>query len=199
MSALLWYGITFALIAAYVAVVLFLRKRGLLERFHLQIYGPFLMWKTVRGRKFLERLSRHRRFWNAYADVSVWITVTAMVAMIGLLVWSAVFVLTIRPSGAPDPSYVVGLPGINPVIPLWYGILALAVAIVIHEAAHGILALIGRLRIKSLGLLFFVVPVGAFVEPDEDALKKAEPKVRDRMAAVGPATNILFAIMCALL
>lgn len=199
MSTMSWYALAAGLIAAYVAIVAILRGKGLLERYNLQIYGPFLMWKTVRGRAYLERLSRHERFWKAYADISIWITVTAMITMIGMLLWSAVYVLTIPPSRSPSPSYIVGLPGVNPIIPLWYGIFALAVAIVIHEGAHGILALIGRLRIRSLGILLFVVPVGAFVEPDEEELKGTRPKVRDRMAAVGPATNILFAIVCALI
>ena len=33
---------------------------------------------------------------------------------------------------------MIGLPGLNPVIPLWYGILALVIAMVVHEFSHGI-------------------------------------------------------------
>jgi len=192
-----WYIFTEALIGAYILLALYARKKGILERYHLALYGPFIMWKTEKGKALLERLAKKERFWNAYGDMSIAITVGAMISMMVLLLWSAVYVLSIPASRAPEVKHIIGLPGINPVIPLWYGIMALAVAIVIHEGAHGILSLVGKLKIKSLGLLFFIVPVGAFVEPDEEALKEATPRVRDRMAAVGPATNILFAILCA--
>jgi membrane-associated protease RseP (regulator of RpoE activity) len=192
-----WYIFTEALIGAYILIAVFLNKKGLLERYHLQLYGPFIMWKTEKGKALLERMAKKERFWKAYGDISIVITVAAMILMMVLLLWSAVYVLSIPADRSPEPKHIVGLPGINPVIPLWYGIMALAVAIVIHEGAHGILSLVGKLKVKSLGLLFFIVPVGAFVEPDEEALKETKPRIRDRMAAVGPATNILFALLCA--
>ncbi len=192
-----WYIFTEALIGAYLLLALYARNKGILERYHLALYGPFIMWKTEKGKALLERMAEKDRFWKWYGDVSIAITVFAMVAMMVLLLWSAVYVMSLPADRSPEPKHIIGLPGINPVIPLWYGIMALAVAIVIHEGAHGILSLVGKLKIKSLGLLFFIVPVGAFVEPDEEALKEAKPRVRDRMAAVGPATNILFAILCA--
>ncbi|HOK28772.1 MAG TPA: site-2 protease family protein, partial [Methanomassiliicoccaceae archaeon] len=92
---------------------------------------------------------------------------------------------------------LIGLPGINPLIPLWYGILALAIGVAVHEIGHGIMTRVSNMEIKSMGLLFFIFPVGAFVEPDEDALVKSEKKVRTSIYAAGPATNIILAIFCA--
>src|SRR3989442_15444490 len=45
-----------------------LQRRGLLEPRGLQPSpppaGPFLMWKTVRGRQLIDRLARPKRFWR---------------------------------------------------------------------------------------------------------------------------------------
>src|SRR2546422_5932658 len=47
-----------------------LQRRGLLEPRGLQPSpppaGPFLMWKTVRGRQLIDRLARPKRFWRVY-------------------------------------------------------------------------------------------------------------------------------------
>ena len=55
---------------------------------------------------------------------------------------------------------MIGLPGLNPVIPLWYGILALVIAMVVHEFSHGILSRVANVKVKALGLLMFFFPVG---------------------------------------
>jgi membrane-associated protease RseP (regulator of RpoE activity) len=65
----------------------------------------------------------------------------------------------------------------------------------VHEFAHGILTRVGKMTVKSLGLLFMVVPIGAFVEPDEEQLAKVDRGRRSRVFAVGPATNIITAFL----
>jgi membrane-associated protease RseP (regulator of RpoE activity) len=197
MSDVCWFAGTIIAALAFVAVAYGLHRRGLLERYNLSLYGPFILWKTKKGRHLLRRISRRRGIWIRYGNFSIWITAVAMAAMISLLLWAAFYVTQIRPERAPGPQYIIGLPGVNPIIPLWYGIAALAVAIIIHEGAHGILAMVGRLKVRSLGLVFFIVPIGAFVEPDEDQLKETDKMTRSRLAAAGPATNIIFALACA--
>ena len=69
------------------------------------------------------------------------------------------------------------LPGINPMLPIVYGWIAIVLAIVVHEGAHGVIARNVGLKVKSSGLLFFlIVPIGAFVDVDEEQIKKAKPK-----------------------
>lgn len=197
MSDVYWLVGTFAALFAFVAIVYVLHRKDVLERYSLSLYGPFLLWKTKKGRYLLQRIARRREMWIRYGNISIWITAIAMAAMLSLLLWAAFYVSRIRPERAPGPQYILGLPGINPIIPLWYGIAALAVAIIIHESAHGILAMVGKLKLRSIGLVFFIVPIGAFVEPDEDQLKETDKMTRGRLAAAGPATNIIFALACA--
>jgi membrane-associated protease RseP (regulator of RpoE activity) len=93
---------------------------------------------------------------------------------------------------------IIGIPGLNPIIPIWYGILALVVALVVHEFTHGILTRVAKSRIVSLGLVFLVVPMGAFVEPDEEELKVMKKRKRSRMFASGPTSNLIVALICSL-
>src|SRR2546425_668944 len=194
-----------SLLTAGAAIVLWslllyaLQKRGLLERRGLSPSpppaGPFLMWKTLRGRQLIDRLARPKRFWRVFGDIAIVLVALTMVGTTILLAWEATLVqnAAIR-NNPPSPETLLGLPGINPIIPLGYGILGLAVAIILHEFSHGILSRVANIKIRSLGLIFLIFPIGAFVEPDEDELRALPRRERGRLYAVGPATNVLLAV-----
>src|SRR2546425_159912 len=197
-----------SLLIAAAAIVLWslllyvLQKRGLLERRGLAPSpppaGPFLMWKTLRGRQLIDRLARPKRFWRVFGDIAIVLVALTMLGTTVLLAWEATLVqnAAIR-SNPPSPETLLGLPGINPIIPLGYGILGLAVAIILHEFSHGILSRVANIKIRSLGLIFLIFPIGAFVEPDEDELRALPRRERGRLYAVGPATNVLLAVLFA--
>jgi len=144
------------------------------------------------------KMARRLRFWKAYGTFSIGLILFFMFSMLALLLWQA-FVVVRIPPGVIKPQQMLGIPGINPVIPLWYGVIGLIVAMVVHELAHGVLTRVGKVPVKSIGLLLLVVPIGAFVEPDEEALGKVDRARRSRVFAVGPVTNILVAMVSALL
>ncbi len=99
------------------------------------------------------------------------------------------------------------VPGVAPIIPgitipLVAGIVSLAIILTSHEFFHGILARISRIRIKSTGLLLFgIIPIGAFVEPDEKKITKLSKKEQNRISIAGVAANMLeaFAFMVLML
>jgi membrane-associated protease RseP (regulator of RpoE activity) len=193
------FGIITALlvITIYVLIVILLWKSGLLARFNIGAMGPLLMVRTRRGLSFLDRLALRARFWRWYGNFSIALVFFFMGLVSLILLWEVPLALRVPASAAPGPEYIVGIPGINPLIPIGYGILALAVAILVHEVAHGILTRVAKVTVKSAGLLLFVVPIGAFVEPDDDQLKQISRRKRIRMYSVGPATNLLLAVACA--
>lgn len=154
------------------------------------------MIKTARGRELIDRIARRKRFWRAYGRISVGVTIGSMVALMVLLIWEAVLVFSIPPGNAPSPEMILGIPGLNPIIPLWYGILGLVIAVFIHEFVHGILSRTADIKVKSLGILLLIIPMGAFVEPDEDEIKKTTRQNRARLFAGGPATNMFAAFIC---
>lgn len=193
------YLIAIILVIAFWAAVYILDKKGILAKHHMSAWGPFVMWRTSRGRDLIDKLSRPHRFWNAYSLVSKGIVAVIMFGMTALLLWEATLVSSIPAESAPGVDMILGIPGINPVIPLWYGILGLVVAVVIHEFAHGILTRVHGMGVKSLGIVWMVIPMGAFTEPDEEALEKTTRRKRTAVYAVGPGTNIIAALIFAVL
>ena len=194
------YLIALIIIVIWVAILQIGKRLKFWEKVHCQVYGKiFLMVKTVKGRDFIDRVARRKRFWTTYGRISVMVTIGSMLTLTSILIWEFFLVFSLPPEAAPSPELILGLPGINPIIPLWYGILGLVVAIVVHEVAHGILARTASIKVESLGLLFLVVPMGAFVEPNEEEIQKTTGKNRARLFAAGPATNILVAFICFLL
>ena len=70
---------------------------------------------------------------------------------------------------------------------------------VVHEFSHGILSRVADVNIKALGLLMFIFPVGAFVEPDEEEMKNMKRWERMRLYSAGPGSNMVIAIVFSLL
>src|ERR1700739_199429 len=87
----------------------FLQTRGLLERRGLAPSpppaGPFLMWKTVRGRQLIDRLAPPKRFWRVFGDLAIVLVALTMLGTTVLLAWEATLVqnAAIR-SNPPSPE-----------------------------------------------------------------------------------------------
>jgi len=131
------------------------------------------------------------------------LVIVPIVAVIGIyLLSSSLFTLLWTPvvreatREVPLTSYLL-LPGISPILPFFYGWLAIVCAIVIHEGAHGIVARNRGLKVKSSGLLFFlIIPIGAFVDVDEEQIAKAKSKDSLRVMAAGVAGNVVVGVAC---
>lgn len=86
------------------------------------------------------------------------------------------------------------IPGIN--LPFFEGLIALIVILVVHECAHAVLGRIARVPILSSGIVLFgVIPVGAFVEPDEEYLKRVELNKQTKVIVAGSTANFLTSIV----
>ncbi len=97
------------------------------------------------------------------------------------------------------PGAILMLPGINPMLPIIYGWVAIVLAIALHEGAHGIVARNNGFSVKSSGLLFFlIIPIGAFVDVDEEQLKTAKPRSSLKVMAAGVGVNMLVGAACLL-
>ena len=191
-----WYS--FALfVAAWVTAVRWADNEGYLAKYNMDlVWGrSFLMWRTDWGKDFIEKISQNKPFWRRVGDVWVVTVFVIMILMFSLLLWQATLAWQIPKTSAVSPKMMIGLPGVNPVIPLWYGILALVIAMVIHEFSHGILSRVANVKVKALGLLLFIFPVGAFVEPDEEEMKAMKKWERMRLYAAGPGSNMVIALI----
>ena len=129
-----WY--TFALmLIAWVTGVRWAENQGHLQKYDMDlVWGrSFLMWRTDWGKGFIEKISQNKPFWRKVGDVWVVTVFVIMILMFSLLLWQATLAWQIPKTSAVSPKMMIGLPGVNPVIPLWYGILALVIAMVVHR------------------------------------------------------------------
>jgi len=187
MNALWFYVIAFILIWTF--AVLFR------DRLKIEIQGPLLMRRTKRMRGFIDSIaSSHPGLWRWILNAGIPVAFFFMFYMLYLIVMSlqSIFV-------TPQASLIVpgvDIPGSPVYVPLGYGILGLATVIVVHEFAHGILARVEGVRIKSIGLLLLAILPGAFVEPDEDDIKKVSPISKLRIYAAGSVANLILAGIC---
>jgi membrane-associated protease RseP (regulator of RpoE activity) len=124
------------------------------------------------------------------AGIGLYFLVNSLVS----LLWNPAAASAAREAG---PGAYLLLPGINPYLPILYGWFAIFCAIAIHEGAHGVAARSLGLKVKSSGLLFLLfVPIGAFVDVDEEELKKASGKTSSRILAGGVGANVALAVVC---
>lgn len=101
----------------------------------------------------------------------------------------------------PCPGVVPIIPGLHlifqipnvpsflmPPISVWGAFL---IILVVHEFSHGTLMKRAGIKIKSVGIaLLGLLPIGAFVEPNEAQLKSLPGRKQLRIYAIGPASNI---------
>lgn len=185
-------GIYFYVIAFILIWLIAIVFKSSLERYGVEVSFPLLMWRTKRLHGFIDKLAKWSpRFWKAYMNIGIAVSVFFMVFMAVALVYSLTTIID-------TPSVSLILPGVDvpgsPIhIPLVEGLIALATVLVIHEFSHGILARVENIKLESIGLLLFAVLPGAFVEPDEEELEALPKPSQLRILSAGSIANLSLA------
>jgi membrane-associated protease RseP (regulator of RpoE activity) len=173
-------------------VVLWLEKTGKLPA---ERHAIILLFKTERGKGFIDRVARFKRFWKVFGSAGIVFGILGMVLVVITLLLAAYSTYIGR---KPIEGATFVIPGVT--IPFWYGIIALISVLVVHEFAHGILARREGVSIKSMGaILVTIIPIGAFVEPDEEELEAKERGPRMRVYSAGPFANLVVAVFALVL
>jgi len=188
------YLILLILLLIYVPFYFYVRA-GKLSHKGIVKYGPTVMFKTSRGVYLLDRVAKYKRFWRIFGTISKVMALFLMIAIIMILALNLTVVPLMMNSPGIGVEYALAIPGLNPIIPLLYGVIGLVVAVAIHEIAHGIQTRANDMDVESTGILYAVVPIGAFVEPNNDQIEKCGRKARSSMFAAGIAVNLTVAIV----
>ncbi len=187
--------IVLTIFTIYFLIVTFLR--GKLEKRKITAIGPILLIRTEKGLKFLEFFARHKNFWRIFGSIGILLVLFGMAYMLSLILIMDYIMLTSppKPSPATSPRNVLLIPGLNEYIPLTWGIIGLIVTLIVHEFSHAILARVEGVRVKSLGIVLALIPIGGFAEPDEKELLEKDRKARMRIYSAGIVANMIVALL----
>ncbi|CAI9832396.1 Peptidase M50 [Nitrosopumilaceae archaeon] len=177
------------------AAALGVAKALRLDRYGLEIKPYSMVYRNGGVYSVLQRiLSRTRRGIRVFADTSV----VSGFLMMGFAFWFlASNAANFFVAETEFSELTILIPGVTltsgPAIA--YFLLSIPVVLVIHEGAHGIVAALERIRIKTGGFAVFVALFAGFVEPDEEEFNKAKRISRLRVIGAGATSNVLFAMV----
>jgi len=126
------------------------------------------------------------------------VSIVAGAIMMGLAIWFLLNNLANYLQANDSFSEVTLLiPGvtIRSVPNLVYFLLAAPIVLVIHEVAHGIVARLERIKVKSGGFAIIIALIAGFVEPDEEEFNRARRLSKVRVIAAGSTSNMLFSFV----
>lgn len=161
----------------YWALVYWLKKRGTLAKYNISTFGPVLMVETTRGLKYLDQIAASKRFWRLFANIGIILMFAGMIFMFSLVVFSdIVLVQTVLNGTVMEPTEyhelqnIFLIPGLNQFIPLVWGLIALVVAVFIHEIMHSVLARAEDIKVHAVGVIVALFPIGGFAKIDDRQL-----------------------------
>ena len=153
------------------------------------------------GLKFIEKISKKYREWVRLCGyIGVGAGYVGLVIISYSLIKNLIVLFT-QPTAQSGVSLVlpgISVPGLG-VLPFWYWILAIFLIALIHEFSHGIVARAHDIKVKNTGLVLFGPIIGAFVEPDEQQMRKQSDITQYSVLAAGSFSNILMAVVSILL
>jgi membrane-associated protease RseP (regulator of RpoE activity) len=177
-------------------VVIFITAKGLkLEKYGVEIKAYSLVYKNKSVQSVLTKmLGRTRRGIRVFADVSV----IAGIIMMGFAFYFLLNNVSNYFVAQSDFSELtVLIPGVTltsaPAIAFF--LLSIPIVLVMHEGAHGIVAALEKIKIKTGGFAIFIALFAGFVEPDEEEFNKAKKISKLRVIGAGATSNVLFAIV----
>ena len=189
------YIVLIALTIIYIPLFLYVKFGKKLEEKGLVPYGPCIMIRTKVGLKLIDRLGRYKRVWRVMGIISRIITILLMIYIVTIIIIDLILIPSAIGKGGMGIEYALAIPGLNPMLPIVYGWIALILAMVVHELAHGIQSRANDITVDSTGLLYAVVPVGAFVEPNEEEIEKSSRGAKMDLYAAGITTNFIVAMI----
>ena len=185
-------AIIYVLIAWVVTIVtakaLKLQNHG----FELKPYS--LVYKNANVQGVLDKiLTRTRRGIRVFADVSV----IAGFLMMGFAFWfliSNISAYFVRPMEFSEVTVLIPGVTLTSSSAILNFLLSIPIVLIIHEGAHGIVATLERIKIKTGGFAVFIAMFAGFVEPDEKEFDNAKKISKLRVIGAGATSNVIFAL-----
>ena len=174
-------------------VIIVLVAKGLkLDKRGFEIKPYSLTYKNYQVQSALTKmLNRTRRGVRIFADVSV----VAGFLMMGFAFWfllSNISNFFVKPTEFAQLTVLIPGVTLTSSTAIAYFLLSIPIVLVIHEGAHGIVATLEKIKIKTGGFAIFIAMFAGFVEPDEEEFNKAKRISKLRVIGAGATSNVIF-------
>jgi membrane-associated protease RseP (regulator of RpoE activity) len=183
----------------YLLIILFVfiyRKKFVFQAKIIALY------RTKLGLKIIDKVGTNcSEFVKIIGYIGLGVSYLGMLVILYFIFKGAYDMIFVPGAPAVIAPVLPGLPimGTNLVVPFWQGIISLFIVVLVHEFSHGIVARAHKLPVLSSGIVFFGPLIGAFVEPDENKIKKSSDVVQYSVFAAGPWSNIILWLIVSLI
>ena len=177
-------------------VIIVVVAKGLkLEKYGFEIKAYSLVYKNKQVNSVLLKiLNRTKRGIRVFADVSV-ISGFIMMAFAFWFLLNNVSNYFVAQSEFSELTVLIPGVTLTSSASITYFLLSIPVVLVIHEGAHGIVAALEKIKIKTGGFAIFIAMFAGFVEPDEEEFNKAKKISKLRVIGAGATSNVIFAFV----
>ena len=176
-------------------IIIVVAKALKLEKYGFELKAYSLVYKNKGVNDTLIKvLGRTKRSVKVFADLSV-IAGFIMMGFAFYFLLNNVSNYFVAQSNFSELTVLI--PGVTLTSPeaITYFLLSIPIVLVMHEGAHGIVAALEKIKIKTGGFAIFIAMFAGFVEPDEEEFEKAKKISKLRVIGAGATSNVLFAIV----
>jgi len=188
-------SIIYVLIAWF--IIFAIAKISKLDKRGFEIKPYSLTYKNQNVQLLLTRLlGRTERATRIFSNTSV---VLGFI-MMGAGFWYLISNLSnffVKPESFAEMTVLIPGVTIQSSANIAYFLLAVPIVLVMHEGAHGIVATLEKIKIKTGGFAVFIALFAGFVEPDEEEFAKAKKISRLRVIGAGATSNVIFSFIIA--
>ena len=174
-------------------VILAIAKALKLEKHGFTVKAYSLTYKNTQVQSALSKmLTRTKRGIRVFADVSV----IAGFLMMGFAFWFLLANISnffVAPTEFAELTVLIPGVTLTSASAILYFLLSIPIVLVMHEGAHGIVATLEKIKIKTGGFAIFIALFAGFVEPDEKEFDDARKISKLRVIGAGATSNVIFA------
>lgn len=141
----------------------------IIDRKNIEFHYGIVIRRWKHGQQVMDKwIFAHRRFLEIFGSVGVVLGIIVAVGGLALMIYassvlniqSAALILPTAGDFQYPTSAIIG-------VPFWFWIVAVFVVLTAHEPMHAIFSRLAGIPVRSWGVMtLFVVPLGAFVDPD---------------------------------
>jgi membrane-associated protease RseP (regulator of RpoE activity) len=176
-------------------VIIVIAKALKLEKYGFELKAYSLVYKNKSVNDVLIKiLGRTKRGIKVFADISV-IAGFLMMGFAFYFLLNNVSNYFVAQSNFSELTVLIPGVTLTSAPAITYFLLSIPIVLVIHEGAHGIVAALEKIKIKTGGFAVFIALFAGFVEPDEEEFDKAKKISKLRVIGAGATSNVMFAIV----